>query len=309
MIGFGTGYFCDAIAARLLLGSALPANFPPLGVQIPTTTNYALWLGLSSTIPDVMGNNVTEPVGNGYGRQPLITSPNANAQFSRIAPGQHVNSAAVQFPSATGTWGMMQCLLVYDAQTSGNLLAVATETLLPMTVGLGTTSPFFPALSIRFGIRAGLISEYLADLVAAYLYMASGGFSQLTTYLALCNSVPVSSDDGASLVEVTGAGYARVSIPTWQRIQLGRFGNASALSLPQPSGLWGAPVGYGVLDSATINAGNLQWLGELASPSEAIGATTFPPSVAENAIQVGIGDEDLQIIGGIPAGSGLTGWF
>ena len=76
---------------------------------MPTT----VYVGLSTaSLND--DNSGTELSGSGYARQ--------SATFSAASSGTTSNSAAVEFPAATGSWGTVSHFGIYDAASSGNLL-------------------------------------------------------------------------------------------------------------------------------------------------------------------------------------------
>ena len=56
----------------------------------------------------------TEVTGNGYARQAIT--------FGAPSDGVSTNSAAIEFPQATGSWGTVAYVGIRDASTSGNLL-------------------------------------------------------------------------------------------------------------------------------------------------------------------------------------------
>tara|TARA_R110002167_G_scaffold28036_1_gene94843 strand:+ start:4784 stop:5167 length:384 start_codon:yes stop_codon:yes gene_type:complete len=58
-------------------------------------------------------DSATEITGNGYARQ--------SCAFSRTA-GVASNTAAVEYPTATGSWGTVSYIGVRDAASAGNLL-------------------------------------------------------------------------------------------------------------------------------------------------------------------------------------------
>jgi len=75
----------------------------------PTT----VYVGLSTaTLADDASG--TELSGNGYARQ--------SASFNAAASGTADNSAAIEFPAATASWGTISHFGIYDAASSGNLL-------------------------------------------------------------------------------------------------------------------------------------------------------------------------------------------
>jgi len=75
----------------------------------PTT----VYVGLYTTDP-TDANTGTEVSGGSYAR--------TSATFGAPSNGVTTNSAAVTFPTATGTWGTVGWIGILDAATSGNLL-------------------------------------------------------------------------------------------------------------------------------------------------------------------------------------------
>jgi len=81
----------------------------------PTTVYVALYT--SDPGPDDTG---TEVSGNGYQRVAVIFGAPSNRQIA--------NSADVEFPEATGSWGTITHIGIKDAATGGNLLAYGPVT-------------------------------------------------------------------------------------------------------------------------------------------------------------------------------------
>ena len=75
----------------------------------PTT----VYLGLYTTDP-TDADTGTEVTGNGYVRQAIT--------FGAPSNGVSTNSAAIEFPQATGSWGTVAYIGIRDASTAGNLL-------------------------------------------------------------------------------------------------------------------------------------------------------------------------------------------
>ena len=78
------------------------------------TTKY---LGLFTAIADGEASSVTELSGSAYARQTVAFTTSGNTTS---------NNAAVEFPTATGNWGTVTHVGVFDASSSGNLMAYAT---------------------------------------------------------------------------------------------------------------------------------------------------------------------------------------
>ena len=75
------------------------------------------YLALFTAISDGEAGSVTEISGNAYARQTVAFTTSGNTTS---------NNAAVEFPTATGSWGTVTHVGVYDASSSGNLMAYAT---------------------------------------------------------------------------------------------------------------------------------------------------------------------------------------
>ena len=75
----------------------------------PTTVYVALY-----TTDPTDADTGTEVSGNAYARQSVT--------FSAPSDGATSNSAAVEFPQATGSWGTVAYIGLRDASSGGNLL-------------------------------------------------------------------------------------------------------------------------------------------------------------------------------------------
>ena len=74
------------------------------------------YLALYTAAPGETGGG-TELSGDAYARQSVAFTTSGNTTS---------NNAAVEFPTATGSWGTVTHVGVYDAASSGNLMAYAT---------------------------------------------------------------------------------------------------------------------------------------------------------------------------------------
>ena len=83
------------------------------------TAPGTLYIGLFTAISDGEAGSVTEVSGSAYARQTMaFTTSGATTS----------NNAAVEFPTATGSWGTITHVGIFDASTSGNLMVYATLT-------------------------------------------------------------------------------------------------------------------------------------------------------------------------------------
>ena len=77
------------------------------------TTPTTFYLGLYTSDP-TDADVGTEVTGNAYVRQAIT--------FGAPSNGVSTNSAAIEFPQATGSWGTVAYIGIRDASTAGNLL-------------------------------------------------------------------------------------------------------------------------------------------------------------------------------------------
>jgi len=82
------------------------------------TSPSTVYVGLFTSNPDEDGSG-TEVSGGSYARQ--------SGSFT-VSGNTATTDAAIEFPTATGTWGTVTHIGIYDALTSGNLLAYAALT-------------------------------------------------------------------------------------------------------------------------------------------------------------------------------------
>jgi hypothetical protein len=101
--------FSNYLENKLLLHT-----FGGTAYTAPTT----LYLAIHTTNP-AEDNTGTEVSGSAYARQSVAFT---------VTTSTASNTSAVEFPTATGSWGTLTHVGVYDALTSGNLLAYAALT-------------------------------------------------------------------------------------------------------------------------------------------------------------------------------------
>jgi hypothetical protein len=107
MAGSFTDYLEDKILKHV---------FTNVSYTSPTT----VYVGLFTVAPTDVGGG-TEITGMGYARK--------SAAFTVSGTGTlATNSAAVEFDAATGTWGTIVAIAIFDALTTGNMLAFADLT-------------------------------------------------------------------------------------------------------------------------------------------------------------------------------------
>ena len=103
------GSFTDYLEDKLL-----KHTFTNTAFTSPTT----VYLGLFTSAPTDTGGG-TELSGNAYARQAVTFA------VSGTSPTLATNSSAIEYPTATASWGTLVAVAVFDASTSGNMLAWA----------------------------------------------------------------------------------------------------------------------------------------------------------------------------------------
>lgn len=102
------------------------------------------YVGLSTTAPTAVGENVTEPSGNGYARVMLGNYNQSYTQkMGNPANGAIENAEIIYYPEATGSWGTITHFCIYDAQLGGNLLAYGA-----LTTSIAPTANTIPIIRV-----------------------------------------------------------------------------------------------------------------------------------------------------------------
>jgi len=115
------GSMSDYLEAKLLdhvLGNTAYTAPATIYVALLTDTNTATQRD-AGTVTEVTTS------GTAYARQALTNNVTNWPNASGTAPTSKANGTAVVFPVATANYGTVQAIGLYDASTSGNLLAWA----------------------------------------------------------------------------------------------------------------------------------------------------------------------------------------
>ena len=106
------------------------------------TAPTELWIGLSTADPLADGSGLAEPAGNNYSRVELgITGTNWLRTANVVD-----NKLVITFPEASGAWGTITHLALFDAVAGTYLLSFALTA--PKDVDAGDT-PRFPVGDIN----------------------------------------------------------------------------------------------------------------------------------------------------------------
>jgi hypothetical protein len=230
-----------------------------------------VYAALASVASD---SSITEITGTSYARQPLTralaTWAGTQAVGSTAASSgtTHMtsNNATINFGTAGSAWGAVNAVVIYDAITSGNPIAVFP---LAVTLTINNGDPVsFAAASVAFTLgQAGGMTDYLANKMIDFIFRGQAYTWPATIYVALFTAAPNNAGGGT---EVTGGSYARVAlVPSLANISGtqgagtvvastgtgGKVSNNGTLTFPAPSANWGTVTAAGEYDASTV--GNL----------------------------------------------------
>lgn len=94
------------------------------------TAPATVYFGVSTTTITEAGGNITEPSGNNYSR---VSVTNNTTLFPTTSTATKQNGVAINFPQASGNWGVVTDFFISDANSGGNIIAYGALTL-PKTV-------------------------------------------------------------------------------------------------------------------------------------------------------------------------------
>lgn len=239
------------------------------GVYTPAATVY---LGLLTSDGGETGSVAGEPSGNGYARTAIT--------FAAATSRSITQSAQVTFPQCTDTWGTLTHWGIFDAATSGNMIAYgALNTAIPTVSG---NVPFIANSAIVVSANAGGFSDYLANILLNFLFR-NINYNVPETHVALCSADPTDAGTGSTITE-PGGNYARVNFSDWTTAALGALSNSTAIEFPTPTANWPNITHTAIVDAATD--GNLLFR-TTATPNQA-------PLIGD-PVQYPIGEYDVTL--------------
>lgn len=130
-------------------------------------------------------------------------------------------------------------------------------------------------------------SDYLENKVLDHIFN-DGTYSVPTASLALCTSVPTDASTGATIVEATYTGYARLTIAAadMSAAASGAKTNSAALTFAACTAGSSTIIGWATCDSASTGAGNMLVWG--TATSTVISTTQTPATVAIGGLVVNL---------------------
>lgn len=220
----------------------------------PTEWHVALY----SVAPTDAGGG-TELSGNGYAR--------AAVKFDTPASRATNNTDAPSFTATGGDWAEAVAFGIFDASTSGNLLAWSPLTS-NRTVLDGQTWQFDIG-DITVTMSAGNFSDFAANLCLAWL-LTDGTATRPTSWHVSLHQ--------ANGTELTGDGYARQST-TFGAASGGVTSNTTQELFTSNAGAWVEATQMGIYDASS--SGNQIALGDLATPRTNTAGGTLPLEIGD----------------------------
>ena len=204
----------------------------------PVSTIY---LGLHTASPTDAGGN--ETVYTNYVRQAIA--------FSAASSRNITQNGQVDFPQCGVTGATITHYGLYDAETSGNLLAWGALSS-SKAVSEGNT-PSVADAEVDVYFSAGTISDYLADTLLDFAFR-NQAFSKPSKYIFLATVALTDASTGSTITE-PGNAYARHQVTAWTCTNNAAENTSEETFSPNPSGTWGAITAVGLADASS--AGNI----------------------------------------------------
>lgn len=113
-----------------------------------------------------------------------------------------------------------------------------------------------------------------------------GTFAAAAVYLALCTTIPTDASLGTNIVEANYTTYARVAIAAadMSAAAAGSKTNTAAFTFAAVTAGDDTIVGFAIVDSGTIGAGNIHYWG--TTTSKVVDTSNTPPTVAIGGLVV-----------------------
>ena len=128
-------------------------------------------------------------------------------------------------------------------------------------------------------------SDYAELKVLDHMFN-DGTFTAVAVYLALCTVIPTDASTGATITEANYTTYARVAIAAadLSAAAAGSKTNTAAFTFAAVTAGDDTIVGFAIVDSATIGAGNIHYWG--TTTSKVVDTSNTPPTVAIGGLVV-----------------------
>lgn len=233
-----------------------PLIFNALLRNTSYTPAATVYCGLLTALSDD-GTSITEVSGNAYARQAL--------SFAAAASRAVATSAAVTFPEATGSWGTITHVGIFDASSGGNLLFYVP---LSPNRSVASGETFWidsGGLTVTLG---GQASDAQANALLDHILRNQAYTPSATPYLALLTAYT----DDSTLTEVSGTAYARQAI-AFDAPSNGASQNTATVTFPEAGSNWGTVTHLAIYSASS--GGNLLARGTLTASKAVDSGKTF----------------------------------
>lgn len=208
--------------------------------------------------------------------------------FSAASSRRVTQSGAVNFPTASGSWGTVTHWAIVDSATygAGNVLAYGAfanaKSIVSGNAPTVATTTIYVDITTGTGPSTYAANGFLDRMFRNQAFTVSANYCGLAT-----NTL----GDATSPTEPSGGSYARVQIninggasPAWSTVSGGAVSNGAAVTFPTPTLSWGTIVYMFIADASS--AGNVLWVGDVTDQAVGIGD---PVSFATGQIAISQG--------------------
>jgi hypothetical protein len=128
-------------------------------------------------------------------------------------------------------------------------------------------------------------SDYAELKVLDHMFN-DGTFTAVAVYLALCTTIPTDASLGTNIVEANYTTYARLAIAAGDvsAAAAGSKTNSAAFTFAAVTAGDDTIVGFAIVDSGTIGAGNIHYWG--TTTSKVVDTSNTPPTIAVGGLVV-----------------------
>jgi hypothetical protein len=210
-----------------------------------------IYIGLfTDASPQTDSDPGTEVSGGSYERK------NYTAWDAPSTSGSTANTNDIEFVEATGAWGDIRYIGVFDASTSGSFL-LRGQLNADKTITTGDTFKI-SAGDFEWTLSGALSNALSGSIINHVLRNTSMPVSSDNIYVALYTDNPGRADSGT---ELSGDGYARKNITDWTTPSVGSGStvNTGEETFPQATASWGEVTHVGVRNAET--GGDLLFVG------------------------------------------------
>lgn len=218
------------------------------------TRPATVYLESYTSLPGETGSGGTTPSGNGYAGRTAVTS---SSFFAAASSGEKTNAlAAVLGTCSGGTWGTLAGIGIWDASTSGNLLAL-----------IEFDTPLVTVSGKRVKLRAGSLtvtctgawSDAFANALLDHVFGGPDYTPPATWYGGLVST---------GTTELSGNGYARVGLTNnatnFPNASAGAKAIAGVFAFGPASGNWSEATRLGLFSASSGGAAAM--LQDLTAP-------------------------------------------